>query len=103
MDFEGNEIAPIRLDRGGKHIGWIVAVAMRTERQQKAEDASLLLVCTATHKSAPKSRRNGGASVYRNSLLIGGRARDCESGFVSRKKAIHPPLYVSDVPESSKA
>ena len=40
MGFEGDKIAPITFDRGGRHVGQIVAAAMHIVRQQKAEDAS---------------------------------------------------------------
>ena len=38
---EGDEISPITIDRGGRHIGEVVAAAMYAVHRQKASDATL--------------------------------------------------------------
>ena len=78
-----------------------MAAAIRAVRQQVAEDASLLLVCSAPRKSAPKSRDGRGASMHHDPPLSGDHSRDHENGSMSRKEPHNPPPDSSDDAESS--
>ena len=80
VDSEGDEIEFITLDRSGRHIGQIVAAAMRAVRQQEAEEFNLLAIRASPHKLAPKSRGCNGTSVHKNLLSSGDHPRDRENG-----------------------
>ena len=53
VDSEDDEIEKITLGSDGRHIGQIMAAAMRAVRQQEAEDPSLVPVSAVPRKSVP--------------------------------------------------
>ena len=67
---QGDKIEPITLGCDGRHMGHIMDAAMREPSQQKSEDTSLLRICTATRRWAPKIRGGKGASVHQNSSKV---------------------------------
>ena len=79
-------------NRGGRHIGQIVIAAMRTVRQQEAEDASILSVCVVSRKSAVKSRGGKGAYVHQILLSSDYHARDRESSSKTHQGTRDLPL-----------
>ena len=56
VDSEGNEIPPITIDHGGRHIGEFIAAAMHAVRQKEVRNASVLSVRANPLGSARKSR-----------------------------------------------
>ena len=101
MTQKETKLNPIRVDRGGRHIGEIVAAAVRAVRRQEAEDARFHPVCASLRLTSSKDRDSEGAAVAKHPPFGGGRAQDHESGSVTRRKAQAPSLDSSYHAESS--
>ena len=65
VDSKGNEIEPIVINRGGRHIGKILAVKMRKVHRQDSKDAKLLLLRSNLVISTRKGRDSEGESMVK--------------------------------------
>ena len=101
VDSEEGEIPPIRIDRGGRHIGDVVAAAMRAVRQQEPEDTSFHPVCASLRQVSSKYRDGEDVAVVKHPLSGGDHPRDLESGSTKLKKAKTASLDSSHEAESS--
>ena len=80
------------MDRGGRHIGEVVAAAMRAVHLQEAEDATFHLTAPNPLVSSRKGLDSEGASVVKHLRFGDGHTRGRESDPVRHREARDPPL-----------
>ena len=89
------------INRGGVHIGEVIAASMHAVHSQVAENAILLEARANLLGSNRKGCDGEGASVVKNPTFGGDHARDRENGPVRRRRTRDPPLNSSNDAESN--
>ena len=101
VDSEEEEIEPITIDRGRRHIGEVVETGMRTVRRKEAEDSSFHPLYASPRQTSSRDRDSEGAAVAKHPLTRGDHAREHGSGSVTRKGVKAKLLDSSHGAESS--